>query len=789
MSPVHSNRLTRRAVSAGALLLILALALGLRCYRLGAQSLWSDEGTSVALAERDLATIARDAALDIHPPLYYWLLSGWVRLAGHSEAAVRALSALLGTTLVALIFALGVQILEPRAALVAALLAAIHPFQIYYAQEARMYMLLAAVTAAAMLALVAVVQRRAGWPAWAALIALEAAGLYTHYSFVFVVLVLNLAYLPLLRSGRRLWPWLGSQAIALLLYLPWLPIALRQATAWPSPAQPTSWGPALIQTWQWLNLGPTAGLRQAGLPLAAALLLAVAGAWTLAGRRRPQHSPLPSRWPALLLILWVGLPVALMFLLGLYRPAYLKFLLVTTPALSLLLATGLVSRPLTAPRTVRFAWRAAQIAALLALLAGSALALRNYYVDPAYARDDYRGLAAYIEAMGRPGDQILLNAPGQQEVFRYYYHGALPVHPLPTSRPPDQATTEAALAELSHPGTRWFAVLWATGESDPERLVEGWLDGNAFKSLDSWYGNVRLAVYAVPQKTPDKPDRILNHTLRSADTGDEITLLGYSLLNGRLAAGEIAQVSLFWQAERTPSQRYKVFLHLLDPADQIVGQRDAEPGGGVRLTTLWEPKDIIADHYGVAVHPATPPGSYRVEVGLYNPSTGQRLSTPDGESQAWLEPLTVERPSAPAPIAALGMEHTAEAAFGELALLGYDAHKLGLAHQPDAPLRAGDLLHVSLYWQADVRPTRDWQAAIALVGPAADGRVWAEIVANPVEGYSTSRWQVSDIWRGQFNLALPGDLPAGQYRLQVQLLGPGAGGLDPFLSEPLRVVP
>lgn len=141
-----------------------------------------------------------------------------------------------------------------------------------------MYMLLAAVTAAAMLALVAVVQRRAGWPAWAALIALEAAGLYTHYSFVFVVLVLNLAYLPLLRSGRRLWPWLGSQAIALLLYLPWLPIALRQATAWPSPAQPTSWGPALIQTWQWLNLGPTAGLRQAGLPLAAALLLAVAGA-------------------------------------------------------------------------------------------------------------------------------------------------------------------------------------------------------------------------------------------------------------------------------------------------------------------------------------------------------------------------------------------------------------------------------------------------------------------------------------------------------------------------------
>ncbi len=52
-----------------ALAALLLLALGLRLYRLDAQSLWNDEGTSVALAGRDLATITRSAALDIHPLL------------------------------------------------------------------------------------------------------------------------------------------------------------------------------------------------------------------------------------------------------------------------------------------------------------------------------------------------------------------------------------------------------------------------------------------------------------------------------------------------------------------------------------------------------------------------------------------------------------------------------------------------------------------------------------------------------------------------------------------------
>ncbi len=799
-----------KGVQAGLLLLILLLALGLRFYRIDAQSLWNDEGTSVAVAQQGLAAIARDAANDIHPPLYYWLLHGWIELMGSSEAAVRSLSALLGVLLVALTYALGRALAGRWVGLAAALLAAAHPFQVYYSQEARMYMLLAVLTAGAMLALVQLLRRgRGSRVALFSLVLLEAAGLYTHYSFLFIVLVLTLAYLlwwelnwNQARGSRGILRWGLAQAAVVLLYLPWLPTAVRQVTSWPAPEQTTAFFPALVNTWLWLVLGPTIKLGETAIALPVAGVLAAVGVFSLGAARWASSLPRKeaavkrraARWAAGLLLLWLGLPVLLMFVLGLYREAYLKFLLITTPAITLLLACSMA---LPAPtittethRVTRVAFYALRFAIYASVvLLPSNVALQNYYDAPAYARDDYRAIAAYVRAVGRPGDAVLLNAPGQQEVFGYYYPGNspgdLPVYPLPEGRPLDPAATEAALAALAQPGGRVFAILWATDESDPGRFIEGWLDAHAYKALDSWYGNVRLVVYAVPEQTPGAPQRTLNVPLRSAETGDEISLWGYSLLGDQLAAGDIAQITLFWQADRQPVARYKVFLHLLDGANHIVGQRDAEPGGGARLTTLWQPGETVADNYGLPIHPATPPGEYRVEVGMYDPETGQRLTTPGGEGQVWLEPLTVERPPAPAPIAALGMQHAAGTEFGDLTLLGYDAYQLGLAHQPDAPLRPGEILQANLYWQATDRPAGDWGLRLALIDSR--GQPWATVDAEPVPGYRTGLWQAGDVWRGQFNLSIPPDAPTGTYRLRILLSGPSGSAPAPFESAPIDV--
>ncbi|MBN8636002.1 MAG: hypothetical protein J0M07_11815, partial [Anaerolineae bacterium] len=66
-------------------LLILLLAAALRFYNLGAQSFWNDEGNSYVQATRSFAEIAANAARDIHPPGYYWLLAIWRVLVGESE--------------------------------------------------------------------------------------------------------------------------------------------------------------------------------------------------------------------------------------------------------------------------------------------------------------------------------------------------------------------------------------------------------------------------------------------------------------------------------------------------------------------------------------------------------------------------------------------------------------------------------------------------------------------------------------------------------------------------------
>ena len=137
-NPVKAQPSTR-FWEAAILITILLLALGLRAYRLDGQSLWNDEGTSVALAARSLGQITQGAAADIHPPLYYYLLHFWQQAFGQSERAVRALSVLSGVLLVLVTYLLGRRLRGAAVGLLAAFLSAISTFQVYYSQETRMY--------------------------------------------------------------------------------------------------------------------------------------------------------------------------------------------------------------------------------------------------------------------------------------------------------------------------------------------------------------------------------------------------------------------------------------------------------------------------------------------------------------------------------------------------------------------------------------------------------------------------------------------------------------------------
>jgi len=133
------------------LVFVLLLAAWLRFYRIEYQSYWNDEGNSRVLAGKSVGNILASAAADIHPPGYYLALKVWRGLVGESEFGLRSFSALAGLVLVALLYRLGREYFDAPAAVAAALLGAVNPFLIYYAQEARMYALLATLSAASLL--------------------------------------------------------------------------------------------------------------------------------------------------------------------------------------------------------------------------------------------------------------------------------------------------------------------------------------------------------------------------------------------------------------------------------------------------------------------------------------------------------------------------------------------------------------------------------------------------------------------------------------------------------------
>ena len=631
----HVSRFTHH-VSRFTLLAILLLAFFLRFYHLDAQSFWNDEGNSARIAERTLDLILEGAAGDIHPPGYYLLLHYWRALLGQSEFALRSLSAFCGVLTVAFTYALGRRLFGEATGLMTAFLGAISPFAIYYSQEARMYALLAALSAASTYLFLRLIQKpgfsEKTW--FLAYVLTIAAGLYTHYAFPFVLLVHNVIFglwwlavpppAPPTRGGATRWRWLalwaGAQAAVVVLYLPWLPVALGSVTGWSSAGRAYELGPALLDVLRVLSVGITLPVGEATAALVGTGLLLLVGLWTW----RPDRT---NWFNVASIALYLLLPVALIFTFDLYKPAWLKFLVVVLPSFYILLAHGIGNLARSAIRYSQFAIRNSQFAIHLLALAFFAIttfpSLQNLYFNPAYARDDYRQIGADVAAALRPGDSIILDAPNQWEVFTYYYPDR-DVYPAPYR--PDPAGVEAFLSPLTERYRRLFVLYWGDAESDPRRLIETYLATHAYKANDAWYGRVRLATYGVAP-LPEQPAVPLDTRF-----GESIRLHGYALDDTALGPGDILPVTLFWEAQSPVTERYKVTVQLLDGAGQLAAQVDTEPGDGLTPTTTWEPGQVLSDHYGVLLPADLPPGRYTLIAGLYHVASGERLPvTLDGE--------------------------------------------------------------------------------------------------------------------------------------------------------------
>ena len=125
-----------------ALLGIAALGAALRWFQIGSKTIWLDEAFSIWMAWRPIPDMLSTVIdVDQHPPVYYALLHGWIALGGSGAAWVRSLSALAGLLTIPAIFLLAHRLAGDVAGLLAAVIFAISPLHIAFAQETRMYAL------------------------------------------------------------------------------------------------------------------------------------------------------------------------------------------------------------------------------------------------------------------------------------------------------------------------------------------------------------------------------------------------------------------------------------------------------------------------------------------------------------------------------------------------------------------------------------------------------------------------------------------------------------------------
>jgi hypothetical protein len=207
---------------------------------------------------------------------------------------------------------------------------------------------------------------------------------------------------------------------------------------------------------------------------------------------------------------------------------------------------------------------------------------------------------------------------------------------------------------------------------------------------------------------------------------------------------------------RTGGDNYRYFVHILNDQQELVVSEDVMPAYGVYETNEWQPGQLIPLRQQVRLPPGLPPGRYWLELGWYDPLTGDRPTATDANGQA-SEDRTIVGPLKVAASTALPQpgETSASALFSDqLALRGY---ALEVTSQQ---------VLVRIRLQALIRPTADYTLFLHVTKP--DGEIVAQVDSMPLaNSYPTSIWDAGEIILTEMAVPRPSSLPDGQYEVWV----------------------
>jgi uncharacterized membrane protein len=391
-------------------LAIAALGIGLRLVNLGGRPLWYDEAFAMLYARLPYesmlqGTIAQSqgAAADVHPLFYYSTLQAWMQVLGDSVFAARLLSFAYSGGTILLAYTLMRELFDRRVGLLAALFVALSPFQIAYAQEARMYAQLGFWSTASLWAF-ARGARTNSLKAWIAFGVCGAATLYSHNLALAFFAALGLFVAArfaggLLRRTLRTSLLTGAILGGLImsaLFSPWLSLLPSQfgkiaQAYWIAPPTAVTFVQTLMAFGFWTD-NQAAPLPLAAVMLAGSILILALIAHVLVHRRREFDARL-----GLLLTLFV-VPIAVLALVSYaLKPVYIIRGLLPSQIAFLMLA----------------AWAAARLPRVVQIGSGALLgpillfALASHYTYTGFPRARWDDIAAYLRANAVAGDAIV----------------------------------------------------------------------------------------------------------------------------------------------------------------------------------------------------------------------------------------------------------------------------------------------------------------------------------------------------------------------------------------------
>jgi hypothetical protein len=416
---------------------------------------------------------------------------------------------------------------------------------------------------------------------------------------------------------------------------------------------------------------------------------------------------------------------------------------------------------------------------------------RNWFTDPAFTKDDWRGAVAYVRAQLAPDEGVVLVSGHALPAWRYYAPDIEPVR-LPELEildvnavlNLDNAAT-ALDSELAGKQGAWL-VQWQNGVVDPTGVTAYLLEsaGTRQPADASFWGlgspqHYRWPADASFQALVERPfDAAQREQELRVNFGNQVELVGYAQPSCDRAA---CPVYLFWRSRAPLQADYKLTAALVG---RTAGEAWNEPtdrrlAGYDYPTFRWPQGTLVLGKLPLDASLGTPPGEYRLRMSVYDAATGQALDVLDsaGAPQgqwAWLDPVSVDRVVVEGPgqpPAAEGETRVAPSILLQDLQVNTDK------------VEPGESLLVDAWWLLEQPQTTDYALGTAWLD--ASGTATAGIVCQPIP---FSAWPAGAPVRTQLMVTAPAQLAPGPWRIRFGLLERGCEDQAESLGATMEVV-